>query len=132
MSDFSPSEFAAALALAEVVKSRPADFQNALAGKQIVLIFEKPSLRTRVTFQAGMAALGGTAHFLDSRDERIDQREPLRDIARNLERWVDGLVLRTFAHSTITEMARWAGIPVVNALSDHEHPCQALADFLTL
>src|SRR5437868_552824 len=98
MSDLSPSEFAGALALAEVVKCRPADFQNALAGKQIVLIFEKPSLRTRVTFQAGMAALGGMAHFLDSRDERIDQREPLRDIARNLERWLDGIVLRTFAH----------------------------------
>src|SRR5262249_53928906 len=83
-------------------------------------------------FQAGMAALGGTAHYLGSRDERIEAREPICDVARNLERWVDGIVLRTFAHSTITEMARWAGIPVINALSDHEHPCQAMADFLTL
>jgi ornithine carbamoyltransferase len=132
ISDLSPAEFATVLSLAEVVKFRPADFQQALAGKQIVLIFEKPSLRTRVTFQAGMASLGGVAHFLDSREEHVDAREPLCDIARNLERWVDGIVLRTFAHSTITEMARWAGIPVINALSDHEHPCQALADFITL
>ena len=136
ISDLSPAEFATVLSLAEVVKFRPGDFQQTLAGKQLVLIFEKPSLRTRITFQVGMAALGGTAHFLDSREDgpngRLGAREPICDIGRNLERWVDGIVLRTFAHSTHTEMARWAGIPVINALSDHEHPCQALADFLTL
>ncbi len=95
-------------------------------------MFEKPSLRTRVTFQAGIAALGSTAHFLDQREERIAAREPIRDVARNLERWVDGIVLRTFEHSTISEMAHWARVPVINALSDSEHPCQVLADFFTL
>ena len=132
IADLSPAEFTAVLDLAAQVKARPGQFATALGGKQLVLIFEKPSLRTRVTFQAGIAALGGTAHFLEQRDERVDAREPVRDVARNLERWVDGIVLRTYEHSTITEMAQWAQIPVINALSDAEHPCQALADFLTL
>jgi ornithine carbamoyltransferase len=98
----------------------------------LVLIFEKPSLRTRVTFEAGMATLGGTSLFMDQRGSRISSREEVRDVARNLERWVDGIVLRTYDHATITEMAEHADIPVINALSDLEHPCQALADFLTL
>jgi ornithine carbamoyltransferase len=130
--DLSPADFAAVLDLAAQVKSRPQDYVSSLAGKQLVMIFEKPSLRTRVTFQTGMASLGGLGHFIDQRDERISAREPVRDVARNLERWVDGIVLRTYEHATITEMAQWARVPVINALSDAEHPCQALADFLTL
>ena len=96
------------------------------------MFFEKPSLRTRLTFEAGITSLGGHAFFVDQKASRIDAREKLSDIAHNLERWVDGIVLRTFAHSTVTGMAEHASIPVVNALSDLEHPCQALADCLTL
>src|ERR1700741_3591409 len=96
------------------------------------MVFEKPSLRTRLTFEAGMTSLGGHAFFVDQTASRIDARESLSDIAHNLERWVNGIVLRTFAHSTVTEMAEHASIPVINALSDLEHPCQALADMLTL
>ena len=103
-----------------------------MAGKQMVMFFEKPSLRTRLTFEAGMSALGGTAMFVDQTQERLGARETLSDVAHNLERWVDVIVLRTFAQETIEGMARYASIPVINALSDLEHPCQALADYFTL
>jgi ornithine carbamoyltransferase len=132
MGDLSPAEGESLLELAAQVKARPADFRTALAGKQIVLFFEKPSFRTRLTFESGIYALGGHAMFVDQLTSRIGEREPLSDMAHNLERWVDALVLRTFAHSTVTELARFSSIPVINALSDYEHPCQALADFLTL
>jgi ornithine carbamoyltransferase len=114
------------------MKSRPSVFQRSLAGKQMVMFFEKPSLRTRLTFEAGMASLGGTTMFVDQTQSRLDARETLSDIAHNLERWVDVIVLRTFAQETIEGMARYASIPVINALSDLEHPCQALADYFTL
>ncbi|HVP43983.1 MAG TPA: ornithine carbamoyltransferase [Terriglobales bacterium] len=130
--DFSPAEVSWALGLAGAMKSDPMDFRGTLAGKQLVLFFEKPSLRTRLTFEAGMSALGGTTFFVDQTQSRLGARESLRDIAKNLERWVHGVVLRTFAHETVAGIAEHAGIPVINALSDHEHPCQALADFLTL
>jgi len=97
-----------------------------------VMFFEKPSLRTRLTFEAGITSMGGHAFFVDQTASRIDAREKLSDIAHNLERWVDGVVLRTFAHATVTGMAEHASIPVINALSELEHPCQALADYLTL
>lgn len=132
IADLNPKEFDLVLSVAQMVKASPRDYRSALDGKQLVMIFEKPSLRTRVTFEAGMKSLGGDAVFLDQRDSRIADREEVRDVARNLERWVDGIVLRTYEHSTITEMAKCARIPVINALSDLEHPCQALADFLTL
>ena len=118
--------------LAELMKSRPSVFQRSLAGKQMVMFFEKPSLRTRLTFEAGMTSLGGTAMFVDQSQSRLDARETLSDIAHNLERWVDVIVLRTFAQETIDGMARYASVPVINALSDVEHPCQALADYFTL
>jgi ornithine carbamoyltransferase len=98
----------------------------------MVMFFEKPSLRTRLTFEAGMVSLGGSAMFVDQTHERLDAREKLSDVAHNLERWVDLIVLRTFSQQTIEGMARHACVPVVNALSDLEHPCQALADYLTL
>jgi len=98
----------------------------------MVMFFEKPSLRTRLTFEAGMTSLGGTAMFVDQTASRLDARETLSDIAHNLERWVDVIVLRTFAQQTIVDMARHASVPVINALSDLEHPCQALADYFTL
>jgi ornithine carbamoyltransferase len=122
----------AVLHLAGIMKSRPADFRRALAGKQMVMFFEKPSLRTRLTFEAGMVSLGGAAMFVDQTNERLDARERLSDVAHNLERWVDLIVLRTFSQQTIEGMAEHAGVPVINALSDLEHPCQALADYLTL
>ena len=130
--DFSPQETSALFELTNIIKHRPADFRGALAGKQLVLFFEKASLRTRLTFEAGMASLGGTSLFMDQTRSRLGEREPVCDIARNVERWVDGVVLRTYEHSTITEMAQNTRIPVINALSDVEHPCQAYADFFTL
>ena len=130
--DLSPAEVRSILDLAAVVKARPADFRKTLDGKQLVMFFEKPSLRTRLTFEAGMSSLGGTAFFMDQTGGRIDARESLHDIAYNVERWVDVIVLRTFAHSTVEDMAMHASIPVINALSDLEHPCQALADYSVL
>jgi ornithine carbamoyltransferase len=130
--DLGPHGVDAVLHLAELMKSRPSVFQRALAGKQMVMFFEKPSLRTRLTFESGMVSLGGTAMFVDQSRSKLDAREKLSDIAQNLERWVDVIVLRTFAHETIEGMARHASVPVINALSDLEHPCQALADYLTL
>jgi ornithine carbamoyltransferase len=130
--DLGPQGVEAVLHLTELMKSRPSVFQRALAGKQMVMFFEKPSLRTRLTFEAGMASLGGTTIFVDQRQSRLDARETMSDVAHNIERWVDVVVLRTFAHETIESMARHASIPVINALSDLEHPCQALADYFTL
>jgi len=130
--DLGPQGVEAVLHLTELMKSRPSVFQRSLAGKQMVMFFEKPSLRTRLTFEAGMSRLGGTAMFVDQSKSRLDARESLSDIAHNLERWIDVIVLRTFAHETVTGMARHASVPVINALSDLEHPCQALADYFTL
>src|SRR5579862_8840139 len=130
--DLGPQGVQAVLHLAELMKSRPSVFQRALAGKQMVMFFEKPSLRTRLTFESGMVSLGGTAMFVDQSHSRLDAREKLSDIAHNLERWVDVIVLRTFSQELIEGMARHASIPVINALSDVEHPCQALADYFTL
>ena len=130
--DLSPREIDTVLSLAALIKARPAEFGRSLAGKQIVMFFEKPSLRTRLTFEAAMASMGGTAFFVDQREERLGTRETLSDVAHNVERWVHGMVLRTFSHATIEDMATHASIPVVNALSNVEHPCQALADYFTL
>jgi ornithine carbamoyltransferase len=132
VADFSPAEVHCVVDLALAMKARPADFRGVLAGKQLVLFFEKPSLRTRLTFEAGMNSLGGSSFFVDQTACRLGVREPLRDVAKNLERWVHGIVLRTFSHETVTTMAEHASIPVINALSDHEHPCQALADIMCL
>ena len=130
--DLSPMEVESLFNLTGLVKARPQDFRSALAGKHIAMFFEKPSLRTRVTFEAGIGGLGGTVSFIDQRHERLDARESLSDIAHNLERWVSGIVLRTFAHETVEGMAEHACVPVINALSEVEHPCQALADYFTL
>ncbi len=103
-----------------------------LAGRTLALIFEKPSLRTRVTFEVGIVQLGGRAVYLAGSEIGLGTRESVPDVARNLSRWVDGIVARVYAHATIEALARHASIPVVNALSDFEHPCQAVADFFTL
>ena len=130
--DLSPIEVESLFHLAVLMKSRPQDFRNALAGKHIAMFFEKPSLRTRITFEAGICGMGGSVSFIDQRHERLDARETLSDIAHNLERWVSGIVLRTYAHETVEGMAELACVPVINALSEVEHPCQALADYFTL
>lgn len=103
-----------------------------LRGRKIAMIFEKDSLRTRFTFDVGMQDLGGAAVFMDHRDARIGSRESIRDVARNLERWVDGIVARTFKHRVVTDLADYAGVPVINGLTDYLHPCQALSDIFTL
>ena len=130
--DLTPRQAAAILKLAHEVKANPDRYANALRGKQMAMFFEKPSLRTRLTFEAGMNTLGGNAIFIDQSQSRLGLRESLRDLALNVERWVQLIVLRTFAHETVTSIAEHASIPVINALSDLEHPCQALADFMTL
>ncbi len=130
--DFSSDELACALELAASMKARPADYRGVLSGKQIVLFFEKPSLRTRLTFEAAINSLSGSSFFVDQTQSRLGIRESLSDVAHNLERWVDGVVLRTFSHESVTTMAMHASIPVINALSELEHPCQAMADMLTL
>ncbi len=103
-----------------------------LAGKVLGMIFEKPSLRTRVSFQAGMAQLGGQAVFLNGKEAGLGKRESLADIARTICEYVDAIVLRTFQHENVVEFARWSSKPVINGLSDYYHPCQALGDLLTV
>jgi len=131
-SDLDGPEIHLLLERAAWLKRYPHAMRDALAGRSVTLLFEKPSLRTRVSFEIGVARLGGHCVYLDHQDRRIGERESIADYARNLERWTECLVLRTHAHRTIEEMARHASIPVVNALSEIAHPCQALADFLTL
>ena len=107
-------------------------FDTALHGRTLALIFEKPSLRTRVTFEVGIVQLGGRAVHLSGQEIGMGTRESVPDVARNLSRWVDGIAARVYAHETVESLARHASIPVINGLSDLEHPCQALADYFTL
>lgn len=132
IADLSVEECAAILSLAHSVKANPSAFRYALDARQMVMFFEKASLRTRLTFEAAMNTTGGSAMFFDQTQSPLGERESLADMARNVERWVQAIVLRTYSHDTITEMAQYAQCPVINALSDHEHPCQALADFMTV
>jgi ornithine carbamoyltransferase len=132
IADLSVPEMAAIMELAHAVKAMPEDFRHALDAKQMILIFEKASLRTRLTFETAMNTLGGNALFVDQTKEPLGERESIPDVARNLERWMHIIVLRTYAHETILEMAANSRVPVINALSDLEHPCQAIADFMTL
>lgn len=132
IADLSSSEVRAILKLGHEVKRSPQEYRHALDAKQMVLMFEKASLRTRLAFETGINTMGGNAIFVDQTNSPLGERETIADVARNLERWVDVIVLRTYAHDTITEMAANARVPVVNALSDFEHPCQALADFMAL
>ncbi len=132
IADLSSAETRALLKLARDVKANPRDYRYALDSKQMVLMFEKASLRTRLSFETGINTMGGNAIFVDQTQSPLGEREAIADVAHNLERWIDVIVLRTYAHDTITEMASSASVPVINALSDFEHPCQALADFMTL
>jgi ornithine carbamoyltransferase len=127
--DITHAELVALLDLASGVKRSPALYREVLAGQSIVLLFEKPSLRTRMTFELAIQQLGG---FAILNEGPIGQREPLKDVARNLARWVDGIVVRTFGQKTVDDLAKWSRVPVINALSDMWHPCQILADMQTL
>jgi len=132
--DCSPEELRAILELAKRLKKklREGTPHPLLAGRTMAMIFEKPSLRTRVTFEVGMVQLGGAAIHLAPGDIKLGERETAGDIARNLERWVNLIMARTFLHSTVTDMAAGASIPVINGLSDLHHPCQVLSDCFTL
>jgi len=118
--------------LAEEMKAAPGQHAQALAGKSVVLLFEKPSLRTRATFQIGAAKLGADAIYMDHAASRLGEREPVSDYGQNLSLWADAIVARVFRHEVAEALAASASIPVINGLSDLRHPCQALADFMTL
>jgi ornithine carbamoyltransferase len=127
--DISQDELLALLDLTQQVKSGPTRFAAALTSRYITLLFEKPSLRTRLTFELAIKQLGGDAVVQIG---PIGDREPLKDVARNLDRWTNAIVARTFSQNTIDDLAHWSSVPVINALSDRFHPCQALADVFTL
>jgi len=127
--DLTNDEVVYLLDLAAEVKRTPEVYAQALSGKSIILLFEKPSLRTKLTFEQAIKQLGGHSTCLEG---PIGVREPLKDVARNLDRWFNGLVARVFAQQTVEDLARWSSVPVINALSDAFHPCQALADVMTV
>jgi ornithine carbamoyltransferase len=127
--DLTSGELRSLLDLAAMVKRSPRDYAHPLDGKSIALLFEKPSLRTRLTFELAVKQLGGDSLFTEG---PLGVREPLKDVARNLDRWVNGIVARVFSQATIEDLAHWSGVPVINALSDLFHPCQALADMQTI
>ena len=131
IADFTPGELKLILDAAAGLKANKFDETQTLfaKGQTLAMLFEKPSLRTRFTFEAGMTQLGGHAVYLES---RLGEREPIFDVAKNLDRWVDGIMARTFDHASLHALADNAVIPVINGLSDLEHPCQALADFQTI
>jgi len=130
--EMSVKEIMEIFALAEKIKKNPARFSRALKAKTLALVFEKPSNRTYVSFSVGMYQLGGNAIYLGPEQIKLGVRETIHDVAKTLSRYVDGIVLRTFAHENVLEMAKFAGVPVINGLSDYSHPCQALADVFTI
>ncbi|MCG7535683.1 ornithine carbamoyltransferase [Pseudoalteromonas sp. OOF1S-7] len=130
--EFNKSQALKLLALASDMKQQPQEFAHALAGKSVVTLFEKPSLRTRLSFDIGINKLGGHAVYLDQQNGAMGSRESVQDFALNIATWADALVARVSSHHTLEVLAEHSSIPVVNSLCDLYHPCQALADFLTL
>ena len=130
--DLSVEDVALLLEKAADIKARPDAYKKALDGKTLAMIFQKPSLRTRVTFETGMTQLHGHAIYIAPSDAGLGTRESVADVARNLERWVDGIMARVFAHKIVEDLAQHARIPVINGLSDDVHPVQALSDLLTM
>lgn len=130
--DFSPQQIRHFLHVACQVKAKPELFAGVLKGKTLAMIFEKPSLRTRVTFDVGIEQLGGHPLYLSPAEINLGKRESVHDVAKNLERMVQAIMVRTFAHEIVVEMAKHASIPVINGLTDYSHPCQAMADYLTM
>ena len=132
ITDLKVEEIEKILSLAVELKISPANYRDRLAGKMFGLIFEKPSTRTWVSFETGIFQLGGNALYLGPEDMKLGVREEVRDVARVLNRYLSGVILRTFAHQTVLEFEKYFDGPVINGLSDFEHPCQALADYLTI
>jgi ornithine carbamoyltransferase len=132
VADFSADELKLVLDLAERLKSTPHEEQQMLPGRSLGMIFQKPSTRTRVSFEIGIAQLGGYGLYLRADDLQLGRGETIRDTATVLSRYLDGIVIRTFAQSDVEELAEHAAIPVINGLTDETHPCQALADMLTI
>jgi ornithine carbamoyltransferase len=130
--DFSPEEIRYLLDLAREMKAHPSAHSGALKGKTLAMIFEKPSLRTRVSFDVGIQQLGGFSLYLSNAEINLGKRESVYDVAKNLERMVQAIMIRTYAHEIVEQMAEYTNIPVINGLTDYSHPCQAMADYLTM
>ncbi len=130
--DFTPEQIKQSLEIARTMKANPMGYSAALRGKTLALIFEKPSLRTRVTFDVGIQQLGGFSIYLSPAEINLGKRESVFDVAKNLERMVQGIMIHTFAHQIVEDLAQHAAIPVINGLTDYSHPCQAMADYLTI
>jgi len=130
--DLSPEGMELLLFLGREMKAHPSNYREALRGKTLAMIFEKPSLRTRVSFDVGIHQLGGYGLYLSPAEINLGKRESIYDVGKNLERMVQGIVIRTFAHEIAEELAACCEIPVINGLTDFSHPCQALADYLTI
>jgi ornithine carbamoyltransferase len=129
--DYTADEVLELFELARDMKAKPKKFNTALEGQTLAMIFEKSSTRTRVSFEVGMYQLGGHALFLSARDIQLGRGEPIYDTAKVLARYVDGIMARTFAHKTVTDLAEYASVPVINGLTDLSHPCQAMTDYFT-
>ncbi|MBI2884796.1 MAG: ornithine carbamoyltransferase [Candidatus Omnitrophica bacterium] len=132
VTDLSPDELASCLRLAARCKRSPTLGRGIFADKALALVFQKPSVRTRVSFEVAAVQLGGTAIYLGPDDIQLNHREPVQDVARTLSRYVGGIVVRTFGHEDAEAFAQWASVPVINGLSALHHPCQAVADALTI
>jgi ornithine carbamoyltransferase len=130
--DWTSVQLHSLLTLAKTIKTNPAGYRTALDGLSIVALFEKPSLRTRVSFDIGINKLGGHLVYLDTQSNKLAGREDVKDMGANLACWADAIVARVFAHSTLEKLAESAKVPVINALCDMYHPCQAIADYLTI
>jgi ornithine carbamoyltransferase len=130
--DLSREEILETFVIALDMKANRAKYAEVLKGKALALIFEKPSLRTRTTFDIGIQQLGGYSLYLSPAEISLGKRESVHDVAKNLERMVQGIMIRTFAHQIVIDMAKHASIPIINGLTDYSHPCQAMADFLTI
>lgn len=131
ISDWSADELLAMLQLSARMKEYPANYYTSLSMKSVAMIFEKQSLRTHVTFDVATYQLGAHSIYLTNQDISLGKRETVHDVAKNVEHWVDGLVVRTYAHKNVVDLAKYSTIPIINALTDFEHPCQALADYMT-
>ncbi|MBI4613652.1 MAG: ornithine carbamoyltransferase [Planctomycetes bacterium] len=132
LADWTSEEILAVLDLADRVKARPDDFATRLARKTLLMLFEKPSLRTRLSFEAGMTQLGGHAIYYSTQGSNIGGKETIEDTAKTAGRLVDAIMARLYSHETLEKIAANAGVPVVNGLTDYSHPCQILADLLTI
>jgi ornithine carbamoyltransferase len=132
INDLTSQEVRNIFTTAAALKANPRDYSQSMSGKSVALIFEKPSLRTRVTFDLGATQMGASCVYLDHQSVRLGERESVKDMALNLERWVDCIVARVYSHEAVIELAAHSSVPVINGLSEFSHPCQGLTDYFTL